>query len=97
MTQPWQLTGFSSGLDRLSNIGTQKLAIEILSDGHSFSASAMNGLLTIDQTVTFSFKPSAMHCRTLSSPTRISPASTTEQKQHQQNNQYSFHRLTAVV
>jgi hypothetical protein len=29
----------------------------------------------------------------LAAPTRVSPAPATEQKQHQKNNQYGFHRL----
>ena len=51
----------------------------------------MNYVFTSDQTVRFLFGPLAMHHRTLSSPARISPASTTEQKHHQENNQYGFH------
>jgi len=53
--------------------------------------SAMNCVFTSDQTVRFLFGPLAKHHRTLTSPARISPASTTEQKQHQDNNQYGYH------
>jgi hypothetical protein len=41
----------------------------------------------------FLFGLFAKHRRVLSSPARISPAPTTQQKQHQQNNQYRFHVL----
>ena len=34
--------------------------------------------------------------RTLPAPTRISPASTTKQKQHYDNDQYSFHSLSFI-
>jgi hypothetical protein len=33
----------------------------------------------------------------LAAPTRVSPASATEQKQHHKNNQYGFHCCTSLV